>query len=210
MSVTSVAPVDREVGGDAGDGRSPHHPVAAGRRDRQPLDAVAVGGETRTEDRQVVGRVIDRGRPHLAQAEIGGDRDERRKARLRPLQGRPVDRPRLAGRIVGVAPAEQESALLEAPVEAAPDVEHHRRPLEVEGGMRLGHGDRVADGAGGDAQAGQATHRPQARAAGEDHPVGLDRAGRRLDPDDPAVPDRDPVSAVRSRSSTPAAAIANE
>ena len=65
------------------------------------------------------------------------------------------------------------------------------RPLEVEGGMRLGHGDRVADGAGRDPQAGQPTDRPQARAAGQDHPVGLDRARRRLDPDDPAVPDRE-------------------
>ena len=53
-------------------------PWPPGRGDRDALDPVAVGRERRAEDRQVVGRVVDRRRPDPAEAELA-----RRPARTR-------------------------------------------------------------------------------------------------------------------------------
>ena len=57
------------VGRDPGDAGAPHHPVATGRRDGHADDRPAITIEPRTEDRQVVGRVVDRGGPDLPEAE---------------------------------------------------------------------------------------------------------------------------------------------
>ena len=83
-----------------------------------PSIATAVDGQGRPEDRQVVGRVVDRRRPDLAQPEVARDRHEAREPRSGRLVHRPVDRAGLARRLVRVAPAEQQPALLEPPVQA--------------------------------------------------------------------------------------------
>ena len=91
-STTSVAPRDGEVGGGLRDAGPPHHPVAAGGGDDGAGDR-AVGGEHRPEDRQVVGREVDGGRPRLAQPEVGGDRQQRRPSGRAPGRSRPSRTP---------------------------------------------------------------------------------------------------------------------
>ena len=92
----------------------------------------------------MVGRVVDRRRPDLAQPEAPRDRHVARESLPVALVRRPVDLARLPGRLVRIAPAEQEAALLEAPVEAGSKIEDHRHPLDGERVVRLEHGDRVA------------------------------------------------------------------
>ena len=140
----------------------------------------------------MVGRVVDRGAPHAAHAEVAGQRHEPRQALAPAFECRPVDRACLAGLLVGVAPAEQEPALLEPPVQPGADVEHHRHALDGEGLVSLEHRDRVARRAGRDAQPGQPADLAQRRAAGQQHTFGRDRAGVGLDPDDPGPVEAEP------------------
>ena len=175
----------------------------------------AVGRQRRPDDRQVIGRVVDGRRPDLAQGQVARRRDEAGQPRPHLLVERPVDRERLARDLRRVAPAEQQAALLETPVEPLADVEDHRHRLDREGRVRLEDGDRVAGRPDRDADAGQATDRAQPRAAGQQDALGLDHAGVGLDRDDARAAVRvgavrRPVKAVRSRSSTPAACIASE
>ena len=78
------------------------------------------------------------------------------------LGHRPVDLAGLAGPVVRVAPAEEQAALLEAPVQPGADVEDHRLALDGERLVRLEDRDRVAHGAGRDADAGEPPDRAQA------------------------------------------------
>ena len=104
------------------------------------------------------------------------------------LVHRPVDRARLAGPVVRVAPAEEQPALLEPPVQPGADVEDHRLALDGEGLVRLEDRDGVADRPGRDPDPGErAPTVAEARPAGQDHPLGRDRAGARLDADDAAA-----------------------
>ena len=89
------------------------------------------------------------------------------------------------------------------------------RAVDVEGRMRLQDRDRVAGRAGRDPQPGQPADGAQARPAGQQHALGVDR--RRAAVSTPTTRAaaggghvRRPVKAVRSRSSTPAACIASE
>ena len=127
MSTTSDRAVQDEVRRDPRHARSPHHPVAAGRGDPQAVDPVAVGGDRRPEDRQVVRGEVDRRGPGPTQAETAGRRDERVEPTTHPAQVRPVDLAGGTGRFDRVAHPEQEAVLLEPPVEAAGQVEHHRQ-----------------------------------------------------------------------------------
>ena len=58
--------VQHQIGGGARDARAPHHAVAAGARDEGVRDRFAVA-QQRSDDRQVVGRVVDRRGPRPAQ-----------------------------------------------------------------------------------------------------------------------------------------------
>ena len=90
----------------------------------------------------------------------------------------------LARRLVRIAPAEQQPALLEPPVQPRADVEHHRHPLDVEGRVWLEDRDRVARGAGRDPE-----RRPPGRRRGATARRSAGRArssigpGARLDAD---------------------------
>jgi len=157
--------VDGQIGRDARHAGAPHHPVAAGRRDRHALDPIAGRGQAGTADRQVIGREVDRGRPDLADAEAGRRRDEAGQTRTHRLVHRPVDGAGLARSIVGIAPAEEQPALLEPPIQTRADVEHHRLALDGERLGRLKHGHRVPNRAGGDPDPGGVANGPQAGAA---------------------------------------------
>ena len=152
----------------------------------------------------MVGRVIDRGAPYAADAEVSGQRHEPRQPFAPAFEGGPVDGACLAGLLVGVAPAEQEPTLLEPPVQPRADVEHHRHALDGEGLVGLEHRDRMACRAGRDPQLGQPADLAQRRATGQQHALGRDRAGVRLDPNDPGPvepkpPERRPLAQLHAR-----------
>ena len=71
---------EREVGGNLRHRRSPHHSVAPGRRNGQSIDRVAVRHQGWSQDRLMVGRVVDGRRPGLAQAQARGHRQISSKA----------------------------------------------------------------------------------------------------------------------------------
>src|SRR6185503_17368457 len=104
------------------------------------------------EDRQVVGRVVDRGSPDLAQSEMAGQWHEISKPRPITVIRAPVDLAGLPGFFVRIAPAEEQPALLESPVQPGPDVEHHRHTVDVERLVWFQHADRVPPRADRDAQ----------------------------------------------------------
>ena len=152
----------------------------------------------------MVGRVVDRGAPHAADAEVARQRHEPRQPLTPAFEGCPVDGACLAGLLVGVAPAEEESALLEPPVQPGADVEHHRHALDREGLVRLEHRDRMACRAGRDPQSGQPADLAQRRATGQQDTLGRDRAGVGLDPDHPGSveakpPERRPLAQLHAR-----------
>src|SRR5205085_9276527 len=68
----------------------------------------------------------------------------------------PVDGAGDAGRFVGIAHAEEQSTVLQPPVESSAQVEAHRSTLELIHRVRLGHGNLVA-------------HRARRNARSEEH-----------------------------------------
>ena len=181
-STTSVAPVSDEVAGDPRHGRAPHHPVAARARDRRAADLRALVRDERTEQRLVVGRVLDRGRPHLPHAEVLRDRHERVQPLLHLPDVGPVDRAGGAGRLVRVRHPPEDPALLGAPVDPGAHVEDHRaEPLGREVGMRLRHDDLMPGVPDPRAPARELRDGLHPRSGGQDHAAGRDRAGARLD-----------------------------
>ena len=155
--------VEREVRGDRATRRAPHHPVAAGRGDRDALDARSRRRSGRAEDRQVVGRVVDGRRPDLAGGpRPRGDRDE---------AGQPLAHRSYIGQSIARASPGGSSGSLQ-PNSRPPSSRRQYRPapmsktigmaLDGERRVRLEDGDRVARRAGRDPQAGQP---PDRRAA---------------------------------------------
>ncbi len=124
----------------------------------------------------MVGRVVDRRGPDLAQAEVAGDRHVAGQALAIALVRRPVDLARHARLLVRVAPPEEQAALFESPVQSGGQVEDHRHALDVEGVMGFGDGDGVAGRAGRDAQPREVPDRSQRRAAGQEHALRFDAA----------------------------------
>ena len=136
---------------------------------------------TGPEDRQVVGRVVDRPAPRLADAEALRHRHERVEAALHPPQVRPVDLPRRPGRLLRVRHAPEQAALLQTPVDA------RRRRRRPSAGARRRTPDaarsRPPGGARRRRRSARPTSAPTARRRGparQDHALGRDHAVGRL------------------------------
>ncbi len=110
-------------------------------------------GEDRSDDGEVVGAVLDRRGPRLPDPEVLRDRHVPVHPLFHLVEVRPVDLVRRPGRFIGVRHAEQEPALLQTPVQADRVLEDHRLAFDVEGLVRLGHGDLMPDGADEEARA---------------------------------------------------------
>ena len=96
------------------------------------VDRGAVAQHERADQRQMVGRVLDRRRPRLLHAEVLRGGSEGVEPALHLPQVGPVDRSSRAGLLVGIRHAPQEPALLGPPVDARADVEGHRRGVGVQ------------------------------------------------------------------------------
>ena len=155
------------------------------------VDRGAVAPHQRPEQRQVVGRVLDRRRPHLLHAEaLRGGKQGVEPALHLPQVG-PIDRTTGTGILGGIRHAPEEPALLGPPVDARADVEGHRGGVGVQRGRGLRHDHLmpgVADPGPRLGRLGDGLHRG---ATGEDHPAGRDRARRRVDAGDDAGGQRD-------------------
>src|SRR3984893_5978112 len=95
----------------------------------------------------MVGRVIDGSAPCLAQFQPIGHREEPGEAATHGVQIVPIDRVRRTRCFVGIAHAEEQATVLEAPVESATQVECHRLSIDVERGVGFGYGDLMTNGA---------------------------------------------------------------
>ena len=192
-SVTSIElgrAAQGEVGGDAGDARSPHHPVAAGRRDghARRWSSRRVGAPDR---RSAGGPACSRSsRPRSCAGPGPGSRGTNPPSALaiRSWNAQSIWRASPGGSSGSLQPNSSPPSS-RSPVQALADVEDHRHALDVERGMRLQDADRVPGRAGRDAQPGQLA-RPSADdgPAGQQDALGLDGAGRRLDARDPLSP----------------------
>ena len=140
-----------------------------------------------TEQRQMVGRVFDRRRPHFLRAEALRGRQQRVESSFHLPQVGPVDRATGARLLGGVRHAPQDASLLGAPVDAGADVEGHRGRLGVQVGGRLGDDHLMTGVADPGTRLGGLGDRLHRGTAGEDHGVGRDGAGGRVDAGDDAA-----------------------
>ena len=185
---------------------APHHAGPAGRGHDHPV--VAGGGVQRgADDRQVIGREVDRRRPRPPEAEPGRERDQRRQLRAHQREVVEVQAAVLARRLVGIAHPEEQPALLRPPVQPRRHVERHRRIGE--GRVLLGHRHGVANPARRDRDPGEGADRRQLRpAASTTSPAETEPRDVSTVPAEP--PDRrdSPPNRVRSAMTTPLATSA--
>ena len=178
----------------------------------RPSTSTPCGRHDRAEQGEVVGRVLDRRRPRLADAESGGDGHELREAALHPPQvGQSSSRASPSG-LVRIAHAPEQAALLQTPVQAGAAC---RRPsaCRVDVEVRAAARSPRPGGVRRRPTAGRRRARPTSRSDGP--PVSSTRSvaivpavvstpvTRRRPPRAAAV--RSPGTRVRSRSDTPAA-----
>src|SRR5436305_1936175 len=93
---------------------------------RDAGDRDAVGIDACPEDREMIGREVDRRGPDLAQPEPPRHRHKAGESLAHRLVHRPVDLARFSGPVIRIAPSEQQPALLQPPVQPGADVEDHR------------------------------------------------------------------------------------